>query len=294
MTDRINELPLERVRPDPDQPRKIFDEAALRELAASIRENGLLQPITVRKAGEGYVIITGERRYRAHQIAGLQTVRALVIEPKDTSDVRVLQIIENDNRVDVTPLEQARSYLALMDETGWTVDQLAARIGKAPHRVTERTNLLKLRSEYQQLIAAGSLRLSEAQEMSRLSERGQDVLFQAIRTGRCGSYNDLRAMATALVDAEKQTSFMDPVEPPTEAEKRSVRSFESMVTQVASMLNRSVRDNEIIALRKVNRDRANTLADMFKAMQSDLRRIEVALRQSAIQTDLLTNHTDAN
>ena len=110
-----------------------------------------------------------------------------------------MQIIENDQRSDVTPLEQARSYQSLMETTGWTVEELAARIGKAPHRITERTALLNLRPEYQALLASGNLKPSEATELVRLSPRGQDTLFNAIRTGACRNYNDLRASSTALV-----------------------------------------------------------------------------------------------
>ena len=102
------------------------------------------------------MISVGERRWRAHQINGAATIRAFVKTPKDTTTVRVMQIIENDQRQYVTPLEQAKSYQALMDSTGWTVEELGARIGKAPHRITERTALLDLRPEYQALLASGN------------------------------------------------------------------------------------------------------------------------------------------
>ncbi len=141
----ILEIPMDQIEPDPDQPRQIFEPVALRELAASIRADGLLQPIAVRPSTTGrtpYVIAVGERRWRAHQINKARTIRAIVVAPKSTTDLRVMQIIENDQRSDVTPLEQARSYHSLMETTGWTVEELAARIGKAPHRITERTALL--------------------------------------------------------------------------------------------------------------------------------------------------------
>ena len=141
----VRRIPLSQITADPGQPRQTFDRTALGELAASIRANGLLQPITVRQVGpDAYQIIAGERRFRATEINGSATIRAIVVEPTDAADIRVKQIIENDQRVDVTPLEQARSYQALMDETGWTVEELGQHIGKAPHRITERTVLLKL------------------------------------------------------------------------------------------------------------------------------------------------------
>ena len=100
-----------------------------------------------------------------------------------------------------------------MDGTGWTVEELGRRIGKAPHRITERTALLTLRPEYQALLACGNLKPSEATELVRLSPRGQATLFNAIRTGGCRNYNDLRASSTALVNAEAQLLLM-PDEPP--------------------------------------------------------------------------------
>jgi ParB family transcriptional regulator, chromosome partitioning protein len=284
----IRNMPLEMITPDPDQPRKVFGATELRELAASIKENGLLQPITVRKAkGLGYWIVAGERRYRAHQINEAATIKAIIVDPADNADVRVNQIIENDQRVDVTPLEQAHSYRKLMDEAGWTEQELGKRIGKSVANISARVALLGLREEYQQLLASGNLKALEASQMARLSPRGQDVLFQAIKSGRSHRY-DIRAAADALANAETQSSFLPEPEPHTEEEKKAVKSFEQMVNQIATMLNSSIRDNQVIAIKKVNRDRANTLAELFRAMSKDMRRIEVALRETAIKADLLS------
>jgi len=280
-------MPLDQITPDPEQPRKIFDPAELRELAASIRENGLLQPITVRKAkGLGYWIVAGERRYRAHQLNEATTIRAIIADVADDADIRVKQIIENDQRVDVTPLEQANSYRKVMDDAGWTVEQLAKRIGKGSANISARLALLNLRPEYQQLLAGGNLQALAASLMAKLSPRGQDVLFNQIKEGRSHRY-DIRAAAAAIADAESQSSFLAPEEPPTDAEKKAVKGFEHVVNQMSALLNSAIRDNEIVAIKKVNRDRANTLADLFRCMSKDCRRIEVALRASAAKADLL-------
>jgi len=286
-----HDIPMDQIEPDPDQPRKVFEPTALRELAASIRADGLLQPIVVRAsttAKTPYVITVGERRWRAHQINGAKTIRAFISIPNDMTTVRVMQIIENDQRQDVTPLEQARSYQALMDSTGWTVEQLGARIGKAPHRITERTVLLNLRPEYQALLASGNLKPSEATELVRLSPRGQDTLFNAIRTGACRNYNDLRASSTALVHAEQQLLLMPDAPPPPSKEDRELaNAFEAQVDRIAALLRSGIRDNQIVAVRKTSPHRAGTLADLLAAMQTDLRRIEVALREVAIQASFL-------
>jgi len=286
----VRSIPLREIDPDPDQPRKTFTPSELSELAASIRANGLLQPITVRAGGpNGYLIVAGERRYRAHLVNRAATIRAIVIEPIDTADVRVKQIIENDQRADVPPLEQARSYQALMDEQGWTPAELGQRIGKAALRITERTDLLKIAPEYQQLLASGNLRPSEGTELARLSPRGQVTLFNAIRAGSCKSYGDLRASASALVNAEAQLTLMPPdaPPPPSDEDRRLASSFEANVERIALMLHTSIHDNQIVAVRKVSPHRAGNLADLFGQMQKDLRRIEIALREAAIQESFL-------
>ena len=287
---QVQVLPLDKVHADPGQPRKVFEPALLGELAASIRADGLLQPITVRVAGDGWMIVAGERRFLASLQNGARTIRALVIEPRDQADVRVKQIVENDQRVDVTPLEQARSYQGLMQEAGWSVEQLAARIGKQPFRINERLVLLRLSADYQALLASGNLKPSEAWEMARLSPRSQDVLFRAIRGGRCKTSGDLRVMANALHAAEQQTSILgDDPAAPTEAEHAEGSAFERNVERVAALLRSGITDNQVTALRRVNPHRAGTLADVMAVMQTDLRRIELALRQAAIQHDLLAD-----
>jgi ParB family chromosome partitioning protein len=282
-------LPIGQVQPDPGQPRKRFDQSALRDLAASIRADGLLQPITVREVGrDAYMIVAGERRYRASQLNNAPTIRAIVMEPADSADVRVKQIIENDQRVDVTPLEQGRSYQALMDESGWTVEQLAQRIGKAAFRITERTILLNLDPEHQALLESGNLKPTEAYELARLSRRGQAVLFAAIRTGKCRNNGDLRAMSNALIAAEAQPSFMQDERPaPSKEETQQMTAFEANVEKVAALLRSGINDNQVTAVRKINPHRAGHLADLMAAMQKDLRRIEVALRETAVQASFL-------
>jgi ParB family chromosome partitioning protein len=285
----VLKIPLGDIVADPDQPRKTFAPAELSELAHSIRANGLLQPITVRPGGpKAYLIVAGERRYRAHVINGAATIRAIVIQPTGIADIRIKQIIENDQRADVPQLEQARSYQALMDETGWDPLQLGQKIGKPAHRVTERTDLLKILPEYQLLLASGNLKPSEATELARLGPRAQATLFRAIKNGACKTYNDLRAMATALLNAEAQTDLMAGERPqPSDEDRHIVNTFESQVERIALMLRTGIHDNDIVAVRKVNPHRAGTLADLFSAMQKDLRRIEVALREAAIQADFM-------
>ncbi|HVB67961.1 MAG TPA: hypothetical protein VNE67_08920 [Acetobacteraceae bacterium] len=172
-----------------------------------------------------------------------------------------------------------------MDEQGWTPEELGRRIGKPAHRITERTVLLTLQPEYQALLASGNLKPSEATELTRLGPRGQTTLFNAIRTGGCRTYNDLRASANALVQAEAQFTLMadEPI-PPSEEEQQLARGFEASVERIGSLLRSGIRDNQVVAVRKVNPGRTAYLADLLGVMQKDLRRIEVALREAAVQT----------
>ena len=209
----------------------------------------------------------------------------------DESDVRVKQIIENDQRADVSPLEQARSYQALMDSAGWTVDQLAAKIGKSPHRITERTILLRLPSEYQTLLAAGTSSrgrgLLEADQAH--ANRARTTLFDLIRAGSCRSYNDL---------GRPRTRWCRPTAnelPATDAARRRRKGrtgrragVRDNSSKVADLLRNGIAENQIIAVKKVDPHRAATMADLIAVMQKDLRRIEVALREAAVQQSFLT------
>ena len=280
-------ISLDKVQPNPDQPRKHFDKAKIDELAASIKKHGLIQAITVRRHGKTYRIVQGERRYRAHLAAGLKTIRAEIVTIDDR-DADELTIVENLQRVDITPIEEAHAYQRMMDEHGYSPVELAARLGlKQPWRITERTALLNLRQEYQGLLKSKQLTPSQATELSKLGERGQDTLFQAIRRGDCKTYDTLRIASTAVAEAESQVSMFEPDEAPAvdRADLETASRFERKIDQVVALLNDGIRDNEITAVQKVNPTRAATLADQIAGMQKSLKAIEVALRQATITMD---------
>lgn len=278
MSRAIVSLRVDAIDPDPEQPRQKFDEQELRELAASITAEGLLQPITVRRSGERYMITAGERRWRAHGIAGLECVDAIVDDDADVVTVIVRQIVENAQRSAVSPMEEAVAYQRCLDR-GVTVDELAARLGiLQPWRVTERTCLLKLRGEYQHLLRSGQLTNSQGYEMAQLSPGGQDRLFQKIRLGECKSYDALRAASLAIREEEAQLDLMGGAMEISAADRRQVQAFEARFARVAAILRASTVNNEVVAVRKVNPDKASRLADVASAMRADLAHIEAALR----------------
>ena len=148
--------PISAITPNPRQPRKVFDEEPLEELAASIRELGLLQPLLVRARGEGYELIAGERRFRAAQLAGLSEVPILVVETDERGSLE-RALVENVHREDLNPIEEASAYKQLLDEGGLTQERLAERLGRNRVTVTNSLRLLELPVEIQRMLAEHKL-----------------------------------------------------------------------------------------------------------------------------------------
>lgn len=162
---RIAELDVEAVRPNPYQPRKDFDEVALDELAASIRQLGIVQPITVRAMGDGmYELISGERRLRASRRAGLKRIPAYVREA-DTEEILEMAIVENVQREDLNPIEVAIGYQRLMEEVGLTQEQVADKVGKNRSTVANVLRLLRLPPRVQASLREGTLSSGHARSL---------------------------------------------------------------------------------------------------------------------------------
>ena len=158
----VSSLPISQIENHAGQPRKHFDEAALEELAESIRIHGILQPLTVRRLSSGYYqIIAGERRWRAAKLAGLREVPAVIIEADDRT-VMELALIENLQREDLNPVEEAAGYQVLLDEYGLTQEEVAQRVGKSRPAVTNALRLLALPDAVRQLLEEGKLSAGHA------------------------------------------------------------------------------------------------------------------------------------
>jgi len=165
-------LALSLIYPNPDQPRKLFDQKALDELAGNIKQYGVLQPLVVTRRGKKFMIIAGERRWRASQLAGRKYVPVRIIDA-DADMVEELALLENIFRRDLNLIEEAKGYQAMLDR-GYTVETLAAKLGfKQPWRVTERTQLLNLAGDYQDLVIKGHLSPSQGFELSRVPREQQ-------------------------------------------------------------------------------------------------------------------------
>lgn len=164
-----NTLPIQKLEPNPQQPRKDFDEAALAELADSISQHGLIQPITVRPLDTGYYqIIAGERRWRASRMAGLSQVPVTVIQADDQTAAQ-LALIENLQREDLNPLEEAQGYETLMQTYGLTQEEAANSVGKSRPAVANALRLLKLPKSILSLVSDGSLSAGHARALIPLN-----------------------------------------------------------------------------------------------------------------------------
>ena len=177
-------LPLDRIRPNKGQPRRTFDDAELAELADSIRQNGVLQPLLVRDRGDYYEIVAGERRYQAARAAGLDEVPVIIRDISD-DDVFKLALIENLQRSDLSPLEEANGYCQLIKEKGLTQEELAKILSKSRSTITNTLRLLDLPEEVQELVETGQLTAGHARAILAVpDEEGRIALAKRVVSER--------------------------------------------------------------------------------------------------------------
>lgn len=154
---KYRRLSLDKITPNPLQPRQAFDESGLHELAESFKSQGVLQPILVKQKDDIFVLIVGERRYRAAHIAGLTDIPAIIVEDTDEGNMLQIALVENLQREDLNPLETAEAFRKLMDDAGLTQNQLAVKVGKSRAAVANSLRLLALPDKVKSYIVAGKL-----------------------------------------------------------------------------------------------------------------------------------------
>ncbi len=216
----VRNVPLDRIDPNPDQPRLTFDEDSLQELAASITEHGVLQPILVRPGAEGrYQLIAGERRWRSAQIAGLRQIPALVEDIDDETALEIA-IIENLQREDLSPLDEALMYERMTTEHGYSLRKLAQKLGKDKGYIENRLRLADAPSEIKQLVSLRKDTLSHAYELLKVDDpRKRRKLAEQVARGEL-SLVKLRERIDgkaprAIVDVEPEPDPEPTYEPPT-------------------------------------------------------------------------------
>ncbi len=176
----VTEVEIKLVIPNPDQPRKTFDEEKLNELAASIREQGVIQPVILEESGDRYIIIAGERRFRATRIAGLDTIPAII--RKYTNEQKMeISLIENIQREDLNSIEEAGAYLSLMNVLDLSQEEVARKVGKNRSTISNSLRLLKLPEDMQEALKKGDLSAGHARAiLSVLNPADMRILFSRI------------------------------------------------------------------------------------------------------------------
>ena len=179
-----SEIAIKDIRPNPYQPRKTFDKQALQEMADSIRQYGVFQPILVRKAVSGYDLIAGERRLRASKLAGNETIPAVVVDFDDQKMMEI-SLLENIQREDLTPIEEANAYNQLIKKYHYTQEDLAKQLGKSRTNITNVLRLLNLPKEVQKMVSEGKLSYSQARAILALEDSSDmiEVASQAVDEG---------------------------------------------------------------------------------------------------------------
>jgi ParB family transcriptional regulator, chromosome partitioning protein len=199
----VRTLPVDRLRPNRFQPRRDFEPEALAELAASIRSQGVVQPIVVKpEAGGVYTIVAGERRWRAAQQAGLEQVPVVVHEVRDDRHLLELALVENLQRSDLNPIEEALAFQSLQNELGLSQDDIASRVGKGRPTISNSLRLLNLPPSIQEMMRTGRLTAGQAKPLLALGKAAQQVALAERAVAEGLSARQLEALAAAARKGE--------------------------------------------------------------------------------------------
>ena len=210
-TQGLAEIPISQIQPNPYQPRKTFNEASIEELARSVRQHGIVQPLVVTRAGDKYKLIAGERRFRAAQKAGLTTVPALIKEMMQEGDALQIALIENIQREDLNPIEEALAYHQLHDEFQLTQEEISKRVGKERSTVANFLRLLKLPDPVKKLLASGQLSMGHARALLALEspKKQEQLADRVVRKNLNVRQTEMLASESSPKAAEKKEKEKD-------------------------------------------------------------------------------------
>jgi ParB family chromosome partitioning protein len=228
--DGLAQIPIGQINSNPYQPRKVFNEASIEELARSVREHGIVQPLVVtRTADSRYRLIAGERRLRAAQRAGLQTVPAVIKELMKEGDALQIALIENIQREDLNPIEEAGAYHQLHDEFGLTQEEISRRVGKERSTVANFLRLLRLPDSVKQLLASGQLSMGHARALLAIdSAKRQELLAERVVKNNLNvRQTEMLAAATSARPSAKKEKPKDVFT--RDAEEKLTRSLRTKV-----------------------------------------------------------------
>ena len=226
--ERVQDIPLDEIRPNPYQPRRTFDEEALNELAASIRQSGVFQPIILRASSvKGYEIIAGERRFRASKIAGKETVPAIVREFDEETMMQVA-VLENLQREDLSPLEEAEAYNMLMKNLKLTQEEVAQRLGKSRPYIANYLRLLGLPEEVKKMLQTNEISMGQARTLLGLKDKKQIIKVAKKVIKENLTVRQIEQLVSQMNEAKPKQTSKEPVKKPyyiRESEERLMDKF---------------------------------------------------------------------
>jgi ParB family transcriptional regulator, chromosome partitioning protein len=224
--DKIIELDINKILPNPDQPRTHFNEEKIRELADSIKSTGLIQPITVRKEGDTYYLVAGERRLRASKLAGLDKIKSIILH-RDKDDNLTIALIENLQREDLDPIEEAKAYKILINKFKLKQQEIAEKVGKDRATIANSIRLLNLDEKIQQALSDGKISVGHAKVLLGADESKQFKLYSEI------IYNGLSVReAEKLIDLEKSANLRVKTKNKIKAKDAHIKKMEEKLISI--------------------------------------------------------------
>lgn len=287
----LKKISLNQITRNPDQPRQNFDPVALGDLAESIRINGLKQPITVRPMpedadGHRYMVVMGERRFRAHKLleaAGHASQILCQVREMGDEEMHIDAILENLQRAEVSPIEEAVAYQRAIDVFGIQVPELAKRLGISQHRrITDRIGLLGLTADNRQLLTMGIITPTQGWHMARLSPGGQGLFLALIKQGLV-STNTAAAEAAAAIQTKEDQSTMFGDEDPTPPRSRaSAKSIEDKIDAIGVPISAMFKDGGVhMPDGLIDATGAQACIEKIKLLRASLGQIERELTRAA-------------
>ena len=236
---KIEHVAIDRVIPNPYQPRKVFSDAALQELADSILEHGLMQPITVRMIGNSYELIAGERRLKASKLAGLETIPAVIVEVT-TKDSAVLALIENLQRENLNFLEESQAYHKIMQDYGYTQQELAATLGKNQSTVANKLRVLKLSPMVQKLLVENNLTERHARALLKLpNEEYQLMALEKVIKQELNVKRTEQIIEQMIVDINKEDMIKHKAIQKVKSYIRDMRLVTNTITEAVNLIQKA-------------------------------------------------------
>lgn len=253
------EIPVEEIKPNPYQPRKVFDDDKIHELADSISQHGVFTPILVKKAIQGYELITGERRWRASKQAGIKTIPAIVME-FDDQQMMEIALLENIQREDLNAIEEAQGYEKLIKKIGYTQEELAKRIGKSREHVANLLRLLKLPASVQNYVVTKQLSMGHVRALLALKD---EALMEEVAQKAIQLHLSVRAVETMV------KNINEPKDKP-EAKERDI-NLDPIENRLQSKLQTKVKiDEKQITIKYSGTQDLNRILELLDCLDEEL------------------------